>query len=522
MIFFWIFLCLPSLNLEANYSSEAGVRQQESLNIFKGAKEGDVPGYQGAPPEVAYNDLGSLESQGSSVQGEHGAFLKDSIAKRPYFEFDPINDPIAIDATKVVLNPQGYLRESEREEKVVKEWEEVTCEESRRDTLYTCTKTLLEPTIHITPAKYSHYWCTSGAHQPDDSRCRAKAYYAIPRKYKDEVVTVTHEQWTSTCGALKEKERLGVCGKIREICPRGPESREVMGTLDSKPVARLLRRECWYYRVEYQCQTPSLNNCEPLRTKGCEQIGSTCIREIAGECVVFNQKFRCPKRITNTKKQNPNPQDLELPNVESHIRYQSNADFADSITKLSVLQEMQQEIRGAGAGSQTLPHVFKGEFGRCRIDIINFNNCCDGLKGWGQSIGFAKCEAEEVALAQRREKNLCHEVGTYCHIEKPIVGCLQERTTFCCFPSKLLRAIQEQGRAQLGIGWGDAKNADCRGLTTEEIARIDFSRLDLREVFQEVMSRQKTHDVGELKRKLSHNVSQMTASLKISGEREAY
>ena len=44
------------------------------------------------------------------------------------------------------------------------------------------------------------------------------------------------------------------------------------------------------------------------------------------------------------------------------------------------------------------------------------------------------------------------------------------------FGSKLGRILQEQGRGQLGVGWGD-----CRGLTVAEIERIDFERLDLSE-----------------------------------------
>lgn len=512
---------IVSFDAYPGFASEAQGRQQEGINIFRGAREGDTPGYQGTPPEVGFNDLATLESQGARPRGEHGEFLKESISKRPYFEFDPLNDPIAENAAKAVSDPQEYLKQEEREEKKIEELEEVSCEESRKDTLYTCTRTLLEPTIHITPAKYSHFWCGAGNHQPDDPRCTIQIPISPPRKYKDEVVTVTHEKWTSTCGALEEKERLGVCQKIREICPRGPESREVMGTLEGKPVARLLRRDCWYYRVEYQCQSPSLNNCSPLRTRGCEQLGSTCIREIGNECVVFRQKFRCPKRVSSQRKPVQDPRSLDLPEVDHHMEYQSNSDLADSITKLSLLNEMQQEIRGAGEGAQSLPQIFKGKLSRCRIAFLDFSDCCYREKGWGQSLGFTHCDGEEKALAQKRGRNLCYEVGTYC--SRKVLGiCTQKKKSFCCFPSKLSRILHEQGRGQLGIGWGDGENPNCRGLTTDEIARIDFSRLNLSEVFQEVMSRQRTHEPNDLKRKLSFNVTQMTAALKIKGEREAY
>ena len=37
------------------------------------------------------------------------------------------------------------------------------------------------------------------------------------------------------------------------------------------------------------------------------------------------------------------------------------------------------------------------------------------------------------------------------------------------------------------MGWGEPKEPLCRGFTIEEIQRIDFSKLDLREVFEELI-----------------------------------
>ena len=58
-----------------------------------------------------------------------------------------------------------------------------------------------------------------------------------------------------------------------------------------------------------------------------------------------------------------------------------------------------------------------------------------------------------------------------------------------------------QGRPQIGLGWGEPKNPLCRGFTLDEIQRIDFSKLDLREVFEDLMQTYKgdklnTKDMG--------------------------
>lgn len=57
---------------------------------------------------------------------------------------------------------------------------------------------------------------------------------------------------------------------------------------------------------------------------------------------------------------------------------------------------------------------------------------------------------------------------------------------YCCFPTKLARAIQQGGRTQLGLGWGNAETPDCRGFTPSELQRINFSTLDLSEIFEEI------------------------------------
>ena len=50
------------------------------------------------------------------------------------------------------------------------------------------------------------------------------------------------------------------------------------------------------------------------------------------------------------------------------------------------------------------------------------------------------------------------------------------------FNSKLGRILQQQGRGQLGVGWGS-----CRGLTVAEIEGIDFASLDLNEFTENLM-----------------------------------
>ena len=150
-----------------------------------------------------------------------------------------------------------------------------------------------------------------------------------------------------------------------------------------------------------------------------------------------------------------------------------------------------------------LPLIFKGQDRGCTIAFANFKNCCTDGKGWGVSLGISGCDGEERDLANRQQKGLCHEIGTYC-AEKVLGVCIRKKRRYCCFPTKLARMLQVQGRAQLGIPWGSAENPDCRGLSASELARINFDQLDLTEAFADLAPKVSSCEV--VHRNLSQNV----------------
>lgn len=91
-----------------------------------------------------------------------------------------------------------------------------------------------------------------------------------------------------------------------------------------------------------------------------------------------------------------------------------------------------------------------------------------------------ECSETDFTLAVKRETKLAVYVGSYC-ATKTMLGCVEKRKSYCVYNSQVGRIIQEQGRAQLGIPWGEAESPECRGLTVDEFSRIDFTRIDLSE-----------------------------------------
>ncbi|MEA1053972.1 conjugal transfer protein TraN, partial [Lamprobacter modestohalophilus] len=78
------------------------------------------------------------------------------------------------------------------------------------------------------------------------------------------------------------------------------------------------------------------------------------------------------------------------------------------------------------------------------------------------------------------ELRACHYVGSYCDSE--ILGiCIEKQKAFCCFNTPLARIINEQAYPQLGRGWGEPEHPNCRGLSLQELERLDWSRIDLSE-----------------------------------------
>ena len=104
-----------------------------------------------------------------------------------------------------------------------------------------------------------------------------------------------------------------------------------------------------------------------------------------------------------------------------------------------------------------------------------------------QLSGILSCEKSEQVLAMKRDNRLCHGIGSYCSLRVPILGiCLETTESYCCFNSRLARIVHEQGRAQLGMGWGGARDPNCHGFTLPQLQALDFARMDLSEFYAEI------------------------------------
>jgi hypothetical protein len=154
--------------------------------------------------------------------------------------------------------------------------------------------------------------------------------------------------------------------------------------------------------------------------------------------------------------------------------YMTNGEMMDSVSKLYATSKMQPDKDGKF-------NLFQGTGQHCSKKATGYSNCCAiANKGWGSNIG-AGCNSDEKYLMEQRAKNLCVYVGKQ---NKGYAGVIVKHH-FCCFPTMLDKVIQVEGRKQLGMNFGSGGNANCRGLTLEEIQRLDFSKMDFTEFIED-------------------------------------
>jgi len=205
--------------------------------------------------------------------------------------------------------------------------------------------------------------------------------------------------------------------------------------------------------------TPPKNNCRAL--------SFTCVPAPERKCVMVNNEWQC----------SPYP---------CFGEGEGDYDVTTDDTPVGIDDKKNDGWNSDGSCSGKI-YIFNGQDMRCRSSDAFFGltggGCCDKDKVF---LGLVRCKEEEKILAKKNQNEECHYIGEYCSKKLKLLVkkiCVQHKKTYCCFNSKLARLIQEQGRQQLGISWGDAKHPNCRGFTPEEFQKLDFSKMDLSEYY---------------------------------------
>lgn len=287
------------------------------------------------------------------------------------------------------------------------------------------------------------------------------------------------ERWEAEDpGELALLESSPGCRILYSQVLSGPETRQVQDA----PVFR----DCWRRRLIFSCGGDPDSKCSRLRDLGATIFRRRCIQFSPfneAECEVWEKTYRIGNAEISSQVQVEFTGD-PIWGLEGSFEsaYSSNEDFSPAVATLAVLADVKQEAELSQRDFAHGASIFSGLLLECKRSFAEkaLYDCCQKMKGMALSSKLCRCTAEEKDLATKRDEGKCHFVGTYKkHFNTEKVQ------AFCCFPSKLARIIQEQGRKQLGLGWGSAEHPDCSGLTVDQFKLIDFSRIDLSEAFDE-------------------------------------
>ncbi len=316
------------------------------------------------------------------------------------------------------------------------------------------------------------------------------------------------------CKGYEKQSNKGLCRYGEEEILEGSETREFCEGDDCIKVTR----DWWKKRRTYHCKHPSKDNCDPFRAAGCERSKVKCKTRVGDVCVEHQKTFLCrSEKLGNGIAKIGGEVPFCLDGNCDDRSWTPNKDFAEAMSKMSIFREIAKDMDAENAT------VFRGTGMKCSKSTMSFQDCC-GSGGWGRSVGLGQnCSEDEKNLKKERDANKCIRVGTYCSQKEDVTKiCLTKKTSFCCFGSKLAKIVHAQGRAQLGIGWGDAKHPDCRPFSVTELQNIDFSKIDLSELYSGIRAKTNIDNVAKAANNLGENwQSKIKAAKKTNGKVKA-
>ena len=286
------------------------------------------------------------------------------------------------------------------------------------------------------------------------------------------------EHWEDDCGLLREKTEKGLCKLIKEpVCV--DKNAKTIGV-------NTYTRPCFQFDEHYMCGERDSGDCKSLIDAGCVQKDSTCFEKDGERCARYQQTYQCPINHCTDNEIICGNGAFCLDGSCNPPKYETDDSFNQSATFLTAAFE---SARNLDPNDET---IFKGERLECSILKANAKDCCKD-NGWGLDMHLAHCSDAEKRLGVARQNNLVIPTGHYCYTRKrhPFGStCTDTHYTFCVFPSRLAKIIQEQGRlGQLHIGFGEGQNTNCSGISPDQLQRIPFERINFSEFFNDIKNR---------------------------------
>ncbi|ASQ15763.1 type-F conjugative transfer system mating-pair stabilization protein TraN [Enterobacter cloacae] len=284
---------------------------------------------------------------------------------------------------------------------------------------------------------------------------------------------VPRVEWSESCPFSKSE---GAMTGSQCVEPGGTRTVVVDGKTYS------IHQDCWKWQDTYLTQTETEGTCgEYMKNPACTVVRSQCADTVDGFCVSQQVTYSCERKKEGNG-QICGGEFFCKDGSCAQAQTGSSNMFGQAVSALAAVAAAGKDV--AELNGENV-RAFTGTAKSCKKMAAGFNNCCKD-SGWGQDIGLSSCSSDEKALGKAKEKKLTVYVGEYC--SKKVLGvCLEKKRGYCVFDSKLARIVQEQGRrGQLGIGFGRGKSPDCRGITVDELQKLDFGVMNFSDFYDDL------------------------------------
>lgn len=263
-----------------------------------------------------------------------------------------------------------------------------------------------------------------------------------------------------------------------------------------------IHSDCWQYTDRYLVNEETEGTCGALMANHeCTVVQTQCSESTDGYCSHQNVTYQCQRHYSSQGMLCGGDYFCQSGDC-AEMNTAGDSQFEKAISSLAGVASAGDSIKN----DQVNVRAFTGRDMSCRKAMAGFSNCCKD-SGWGNSVGIAHCSSDEKALGKAKEKQLTVSLGETC-ARKVLGVCIQKKQVYCTFDSKLARIIQEQGRSgQLGVGFGGADSPDCRGITVDELSRINFDRINFQDFYQDLENNTAVPDSNDLINRVKQQIN---------------
>lgn len=174
------------------------------------------------------------------------------------------------------------------------------------------------------------------------------------------------------------------CRKTGEVCVAPNQTRNIQGLS--------VFRECWEWQNTYECRSDAMiNDCQPLRDRGCSQVGSVCVHyDASGTCSMYEQSYQCPDQPETVTERTVCDQTAFCQDDGTACFDTSSPPDQDLGQSVALMEAVRQA--GVYGLDPNEVEIFKGYLERCTVKVLGgstIKSCCESSGGGGAFTNYA-------------------------------------------------------------------------------------------------------------------------------------